>query len=210
MDTGAVAHAPPGVLHHHAALVQRLFAFICASFALHALILVSYSPGGSGPRSPQGTTPVLHAALAHPADPASDNVVAGADRGASGIDAAAAPSEGAGASSATGAGPAGGGIPMPEKWYTATELTILAQPLVMPALRYPEELAGTGVSAKVRVKVFVDEHGVVRKTEVVQSASHRAFEAAAMAAWDDVRFTPAIKDGRPVKSQKLLEFDFEP
>jgi hypothetical protein len=31
-----------------------------------------------------------------------------------------------------------------------------------------------------------------------------------MAAWEDVRFTPAIKDGRPVKSQKLLEFDFEP
>ncbi len=210
MNTGAVAHAPPGVLHHHAALVQRLFAFICASLALHALILVSYSPGGSGPRSHQGNAPVLHAELAPaPSDPASD-VVAGADRGASGIDATAAPSEGAGASSAAGAGPAGDGIPIPEKWYTATELTILAQPLVMPALRYPEELAGTGVSARVRVKVFVDELGVVRKTEVEQSAPHRAFETAAMAAWEDVRFTPAIKDGRPVKSQKLLEFDFEP
>jgi len=209
MDTGAVAHAPPGAFGH-AALLQRLFAFICASIALHALILVGYSPRGSGALAYQGDAPVLHARLAPaPADPVPD-VVAEADRSASGIDPAAAPAPGAGASSTAAASPAGGGMPMPEKWYTATELSILAQPLVMPALRYPEELAGTGVSAKVRVKVFVDELGVVRKTEVVQSAPHRAFEAAAMAAWEDVLFTPAIKDGRPVKSQKLLEFDFEP
>jgi TonB family protein len=209
MDTGAVAHAPPGA-SRHAALLQRLFAFICASIALHALILVVYSPRGSGALAYQGDAPVLHARLAPtPSDPVPD-VVAEADRSASGVDPAPSPAPGAGASSTAAAGPAGGGMPMPEKWYTATELSVLAQPLVMPALRYPEELAGTGVSAKVRVKVFVDELGVVRKTEVVQSAPHRAFEAAAMAAWEDVRFTPAIKDGRPVKSQKLLEFDFEP
>jgi TonB family protein len=211
MHTGAFAHALPGAFRH-TALVQRLCAFVCASIALHALILAAYSPNASGLRSQRGASaPVLHARLATaPADPVS-NAPAGPHRSASGTGLDTSSSEAAPASSTGDRLRAGGAdIPLPEKWYTATELSVLAQPLVMPVLRYPEALAGSGVSARVRVKVFVDERGAVRKTEIVESGPHPAFDAAAVSAWDEMRFSPAIRDGTAVKSQKLLELDFEP
>ena len=201
MDTGAAAHAPPGAFGR-AALVQRLLAFVCVSIALHALIIVGYSPIGSGLRAQSGgNAPALHATLAP--------VAAGSAAGVAGGESESASTPQA-VSAAGGGNPAGADIPLPEKWYTATELSVLAQPIVMPVLRYPEALAGSGVTARVRVKVFIDELGTVRKTEIVQPAPHLAFDAAAAEAWKDVRFSPALKDGHAVKSQKLLELDFEP
>jgi len=104
----------------------------------------------------------------------------------------------------------GSDLPLPDKWYNATELDVLAQPLSPAKLVYPEEHIAQAVITRVRVRLLVDEGGVVRKLEVVESGAEPAFEAAAKKAWESMRFSPAIKDGVAVKSQKLLELEFLP
>ena len=101
-------------------------------------------------------------------------------------------------------------IPMPEKWYSASELDVRAEPRNSPALQYPQELAASSLSAKVRIVLFIDERGVVRKTQLVESGPERPFDLAAATAWNNVQFSPALKNGVAVKSQKLLELDFTP
>ena len=211
MHGGALLPAPQPALSHER-LVRRLCVFVCASVALHALTLVAYSPAGSGPRSQHpGDTAVLQAKLIPaPRDPA-PNAPAAPEAVAASADSRAASAERDAARSAEDVPRTGGAdIPLPEKWYPATELGALAQPLVMPSLRYPEELAGSGISAKVRIRLFVDERGTVRKIDIVEAGPEAAFNTAAVQAWQDVRFSPALREGIAVKSQKLLELDFQP
>jgi TonB family protein len=89
-------------------------------------------------------------------------------------------------------------------------LTSIAFPIVQPRLEYPEALAGSGITRRLRLRLFVDERGVVRKLEFVEPRREEPFESAARKAWNEVRFSPAMKDGVAVKSQKLLELDFIP
>ena len=99
-------------------------------------------------------------------------------------------------------------VPMPDKWYTATELDVRAEPRNSPALQYPQELAASGLSAKVRIVLYIDERGIVRKMQLAESGSEQAFDVAATKAWGAMRFSPAMKNGVAVKSQKVLELDF--
>jgi len=212
MVTGAAyAASPPEV---DARLARRLLIFIAGSITLHALTFTAaYVPGRGAPALPE-TPRVLNAVLA----PGSAPEVA-ADAGDRPGDARDTSDPAAGTTQAEAAEvqakaralpPGGVDLPLPDKWYTATELGELAVPIVQPRLEYPQELAGSGIATRVRLKLFVDERGVVRKIEFVEPRRERAFEAAATKAWDEVRFTPAIRDGVAVKSQKLLELEFTP
>ena len=100
-------------------------------------------------------------------------------------------------------------LPAPDKWYTAQEVDVHAQPLAGIPLSYPENLR-EAVSGKVRLRVFIDERGVVRKIQVAASEPHGVFDESARKAWENVRFSPAIKNGERVKSQKLLELTYQP
>jgi TonB family protein len=62
----------------------------------------------------------------------------------------------------------------------------------------------------VRLALFIDETGLVRKLRVVASMPENMFDSAAVRAWQDVRFSPAMKDGGPVKSRKVLDVEFTP
>jgi len=85
-----------------------------------------------------------------------------------------------------------------------------AEPPLPREFEYPEALRGTKVFGKVRLRLFIDEHGILRKIEIVASEPPGVFDGAAEAAWSSVRFTPARKDGAPVKSQKLVELAYTP
>jgi protein TonB len=106
--------------------------------------------------------------------------------------------------------PAGADLPIPEKWYTAAELDVRAEPLGEVRLEYPPELEGTGIPGRVRILLYIDERGVVTRMQITEAEPLRLFDTAAMAAWTDVKFSPAKKGGVAVKSQKLLELDFRP
>jgi TonB family protein len=197
----------------------RLACFTAASVALHALTLGVYAPGGGAAAASRLGPAVLHAVLA-PRDAASDpspdvrTAEREGDTGArqNGVpDPAPAEPHPTVAKAAPRPGPPGAlDIPLPEQWYSASELDVRAEPRNSPALQYPQELAASGLSAKVRIVLFIDERGVVRKTQLAESGPERPFDVAAAKAWDNVRFSPAMKNGVPVKSQKMLELDFTP
>ncbi|HEX2830879.1 MAG TPA: TonB family protein [Burkholderiales bacterium] len=180
--------------------LRRLAAFVAASLALHAATLVTVSPSG-GARAPfRGAVPSepLHATI----EP----------RPASGYDAqspAAARELETRTDSRQGVR-GGADMPFPEKWYTASELDVRAAPLGEVFLDYPEELEGTGIPGRVHLLLFIDERGVVRRMHIVDAEPAKLFDKAATRAWQDVRFSPALKGGVAVKSQKLLELDFRP
>jgi protein TonB len=197
---------PPGT--------RRLVLFVAVSVALHAVTIL-----GVGPFRVAGFTPgagfagfELHATLV-PA-PAAQPESAGALEEAPQRDAAPAEDKQSPAperkASVQPAPESGLALPSPEKWFTAREVDERAEPLTSIALRYPEELRGKLVAGKVRLRLFIDERGVVRKMQVAASDPSGMFDEAAKRAWADVRFRPALKGGAPVKSQKVIELTYVP
>lgn len=178
---------------------RRAAAFVALSLALHALTLTFVTPRGAAPVGP-AMGPVLHAVLASASARAERTAGSGEHDALS-----------AGASAAAeGTRRQGPALPVPEKWYTASELSTLAQPLALPMFDYPAEMAPSAASARLRLRLFVDEGGAIRKFEFLPPRAPKAFEDAAIAGWEHVQFRPATKDGVAVKSQKLLELEFVP
>jgi TonB family protein len=103
----------------------------------------------------------------------------------------------------------GAAYPATDKWHTAEEVDVRAEPLTPVHLGYPEHLAAR-VRGRVRIALFIDERGWVRKAQVLASEPERLFDLVAIQAWQDVRFSPALKGDLPVKSEKVLEIDFMP
>ena len=58
--------------------------------------------------------------------------------------------------------------------------------------------------------MFISEHGAVDGAEVVLAKPAGEFEEAALDAIRRMTYEPAVKNGRPVKSQKLIEVTFDP
>jgi protein TonB len=191
----------------------RLALFIGGSIALHLLTMLGVGPLDLNARRLDGDTgrSEFHATLM-PAEGARTTAAAMLDEGpaAADKDASASPAAPAAASpDAAAAGDAALAIPSPDKWYTAAEVDVRAEPLSDIRLRYPENV-GAPVTGKVRVRVYIDEGGVVRKIEIASSDPPGLFDEAARQAWQDVRFSPARKNGAAVKSQKLLELTYAP
>ena len=97
-----------------------------------------------------------------------------------------------------------------DHWYTAEELDTRAEPLTLANLTYPLEVMPYRLAGRVRLALFIDEKGLVQKAKVIDSEPDGTFDAAALEAWQHVRFTPAQKSGQSVKSEKILEIEFSP
>lgn len=190
----------------------RLAGFIVLSIGLHLVTALGagrldLSGQRFGDAAPARTT--LHATL-QLGDGAQPPAAQPADQAATGRDAAPAraPVEAvspAGASTSA----AGLGLPAADKWYTASEVDLRAEPLTDIRLHYPENLPAR-VAGKVRVRLFIDEGGVVRRLQIASSEPQGMFDEAARLTWEGVRFSPARKNGAAVKSQKLLELTYAP
>jgi TonB family protein len=204
---GGLRTLPPGA--------RRLFGFVAASLALHAGTLISFPPAGLVSALDRGAAQSrpLYATLAPAARThfaASENTDTQALQQANPARGNAdTPVSDANAEARMGV-PGGADLPFPDKWYTASELDVRAEPLGEVRLSYPEELEGSGIPGRAHVLLFIDERGVVRKTHLVESEPARLFDNAALRAWGDVRFSPAKKRGVAVKSQKLIELEFKP
>ena len=191
--------------------LRRLVAFGAVSLALHALTFGSYHPGAGVDHAPgRAPHPVLHAVLA-PRAPAPLQLDA-SPAPAPLQDSSPTPPAPDPLPSPTESGPRGTiPIPIAERWYGPTEVDTRAEPLTVVQPDYPAALAGgLAVPATVRLRLYIDERGAVRKMEVERSGPRAEFDDAALRAWERVRFTPATREGQPVKSQKLIELDFVP
>ncbi len=74
---------------------------------------------------------------------------------------------------------------------------------------YPEEARRGNVEGSLKLMVKIDELGRVISVEVVEARPPGIFERAALDAFRDARFQPAMKDGRPVRYQAYMRVDFK-
>lgn len=82
-------------------------------------------------------------------------------------------------------------------------------PLAQVAFQYPEELWDAGVEGKTVLAILVDTTGAVDSVRVETPSQHPAFDSAAVAGTDSLRFQPARRDGTPVRRWVLLPVEFE-
>lgn len=94
-------------------------------------------------------------------------------------------------------------------YFTAQELDELAAPtnkneFLQPALDTTPDQTG-----RVLVRIYINERGGVDRVEILDAIPPGVFEQAILLELYRSSFTPAIKDGLSVKSQKDLEIQLE-
>jgi TonB family protein len=174
---------------------HRLLAALLASVVLHAsaAVAVTSTPGGTpGTRSKPVYAP-LQTRLA------SDSRVAGFVAGAQEMSAAATPKDGA-------TQPAGGAVsPI---YYKRSQLDARAYLVTRVDPVYPSGIPPTG--GKARIRLFINERGFVDRVAIEESRASAKFGEAAAAAFRTAQFEPGKLKGVAVKSQILIEVDFQP
>ncbi len=73
---------------------------------------------------------------------------------------------------------------------------------------YPAVLKLAGVEGDVSIRVVVNEKGDVDKATVENSTNHD-FDDAALQAVKQWQFTPALKDGKPIRAEITIPFKFK-
>lgn len=178
---------------------KRLTVALACSLALHALLLAMLQVGGNLAQQGNVKEPLqvyLQADTAIPSPPAVD---AGQEqRDASRPD---------GRSRNNALLPE---IATKERYLLPSEVDIRAQPVKMPALIYPEKAQRMKIGGLVRLRVYIGKNGKIDAVDVVAANPPGVFEGAALQALLSTSFTPARKNGRAVKSQKLIEIKFDP
>lgn len=99
------------------------------------------------------------------------------------------------------------GLPI-HRYYRTGELDV--RPGIMTRVEpdYPEPAARRLVAGSVRIELYIDEAGRVERVQTLQADPPGYFEESTQRAFLGARFTPGMKDGRPVKVKIRLEVKF--
>lgn len=97
-----------------------------------------------------------------------------------------------------------------ERYYTALEVDVRAEPLNDPPLVYPQRAYQMRTRGKVTLRILINERGGVDEVMVLESEPRGVFEEAALDASRSLQFSPAMRFGLRVKSQKTIEVPFDP
>jgi periplasmic protein TonB len=100
--------------------------------------------------------------------------------------------------------------PASDSYFGIREVDVGAEPANDVLLRYPWIEYRQRVGGVVRISLLINEHGDLDKVSVVDSVPPGIFEEAALEAVNKLRFIPAQKNGRAVKSQKTIAVVFDP
>lgn len=101
-------------------------------------------------------------------------------------------------------------LPPAKYYFSSREVDSPAEAINDVLLRYPRRAFANGIAGEVRLRLLIDENGVVDEAKLVDSEPAEIFDAAAIAAAIQLRYRPAIKDGRVVRSQKTIAIVFDP
>jgi protein TonB len=195
-SSSSEAAAGPG------ALSPRLAAAIAASVLLHTLLVAGLAPltgervdvGGPLSRANPLRARLSTAAAEEPAIPAIP--APGAE----------APPAGAAAPASTEPPPV---LPRPTPYYATRELDVRPGIMTRVEPEYPEAAARRFLSGSVRLQLYIEADGRVSRVEILRADPPGYFEESAMRAFGAARFSPGMKDGRPVAAQMTLEVDFD-
>lgn len=102
-----------------------------------------------------------------------------------------------------------GVAPTDAVYYKAGEVDQGAQFLNEILPEYPAEAHFRGLTGSVDLALYIDEAGQIRDITVERAEPPGFFEESAIKAFRAARFSPAIKDGRPVKSRKNIRVSFD-
>jgi protein TonB len=96
-------------------------------------------------------------------------------------------------------------------YYSAREVDVLPRALRDIRPEYPGEADRRRLSGSVRLQLKLEADGRVSDVEVVESTPQGMFDESALAAFRQARFSPAQRNGRPVRARILIEvrYDYE-
>lgn len=100
--------------------------------------------------------------------------------------------------------------PLPPRYFKSNELDAGPAPIELAPLVYPEKEFINRIRGVVQIRIYLSDAGLVEKSEIVSASPAGRFEDAATEAIRATRFRPGVKDGRAVRSQKLVEVEFDP
>jgi protein TonB len=93
-------------------------------------------------------------------------------------------------------------------WYAARDLDLFPRAVTPVDPVYPESVAD--VSGQVSLLLKIDEFGSVQDVTVVNAEPAGYFEESASQAFKAAHFSPAQRDGHPVRSQIVVKVRFTP
>ena len=93
-------------------------------------------------------------------------------------------------------------------YYPARQLDVYPQLLAPIKLDYPDRAAAQRLDGHLLLLLLIDEFGIVDEASVVEAQPEGHFEEAALSVFRVTRFSPAQKQGRPVKSRVLLQVSY--
>ena len=93
-------------------------------------------------------------------------------------------------------------------WYAARDLDLFPRAVAPVDPVYPESVAD--VSGQVSLLLKIDEFGSVQDVTVVNAEPAGYFEESASQAFKAAHFSPAQRDGHPVRSQIVVKVRFTP
>ena len=94
--------------------------------------------------------------------------------------------------------------------YAARDLDVYPQPLNRIEPVYPQTALADEIGGSVTLLILIDESGRVTDVSVVDASPQDVFEESARRAVAAGAYSPAQKDGRPVRSRILVKFDYDP
>lgn len=94
-------------------------------------------------------------------------------------------------------------------WYEARQLDSQPRATAPIQPRYPPAAQKRGTEGSVKLRLRVDEYGVVQEAEVEEGDPPGVFDESALAAFKAGRFVPARKDGRPVRAQIYIRVRYD-
>lgn len=125
-----------------------------------------------------------------------------------------APSTAQPADRSSGIAPQASGLPslplgIDTTWYSARQVDVHPKAIGLIEPAYPERAKENDIEGSIKLMLKIDDLGRVQEAEVVEAVPPGMFEEAALAAFRDARFRPAMRDGRPVRYQAYMRVEFK-
>ena len=94
-------------------------------------------------------------------------------------------------------------------WYLARQVDVSAKPIGKILPEYPDGARQRNQEGTLKLMLKIDDLGRVREVAVVESDFPGVFDQAALDAFRQARYQPAMKDGHPVRYQAYIRVTFK-
>ncbi|MEX0960425.1 MAG: energy transducer TonB [Burkholderiales bacterium] len=96
------------------------------------------------------------------------------------------------------------------RYYPVSEVDVPAQVMNDVLLRYPPDAYAQGIEGEVTLRIYISDAGLIDEIEIENAEPRGIFEHAALEAAWQLRYSPALKDGRTVKNVRTIAILFDP